>query len=166
MLLLLLGNFLFAVFPYFACFLFKPYFTQKPQHPVFLFLSSVHLTRHCLLYLIPEAQLTASLKGAIWYMPGIQQIGVDSVKWERVLKCFYNYFAYQIFVYERSFVNNLNNMQNSVITIYTWFIHYFSECSIFFFLMVLFLGKIKYQIIHVSHHRGENIGQFETFMND
>ena len=107
MLLLLLGNFLFAVFPYFACFLFKPYFTQKPQHPVFLFLSSVHLTRHCLLYLIPEAQLTASLKGAMWYMPGIQQIGVDSVKWERVLKCFYNYFAYQIFVYERSFINNL-----------------------------------------------------------
>ena len=50
-LLLLLGNFLFAVFPYFACFLFKTYFTQKPQHHIFLFLYSVHLTCHCLLFL-------------------------------------------------------------------------------------------------------------------
>ena len=57
-------------------------------------------------------------------------------------------------------------MQNSVIIIHTWFIHYFIECSIFFFLIVLFLWKIKYQIIHLSHHKGENIGQFEAFMND
>lgn len=45
------------------------------------------------------------------------------------------------------------------------FIHSLLECSIFFFSCGLILWKIKYQIIYVSHHRGENIGQFDI-LND